>query len=84
MFDYQRVLPGLLINADFDRSLAARITTGLQRDAAIRTRAVLNGFMVIATTPVVHDRIHHDACKYRLRLQRPNGQYEQEQQGSQG
>jgi hypothetical protein len=81
-FDQGYILSGLLIYVDFDRSLTARGITGFERRLAIRIRAVIAGRVVVATTVVVYDRIHHRAGKYRLRLQWPDGQYEQEQ-GSQ-
>jgi len=81
-FDQGYVLCGLLIDADFDRSLAARIMGGFERRLAIRILAVIVCFMVIATTVVAYDGIHHCAGQYRLCLQWPDGHYEQEQ-GSQ-
>jgi len=73
------ILSGLLIYADFDRSFTARGITEFERGLAIRIRAVIAGRVAVATTVVVYDRLHHRAGKYRLCLQWPDGQYEQEQ-----
>lgn len=78
-FDNWRVLSGVVIDTDFDRSLAARIATRCRRSVAIRHRTIVMSLMIIATTRVVHDRTRQRAGKYRLHLQRPDRQYEQEE-----
>jgi hypothetical protein len=73
-FAGRRSVPGFLVDGDFDGSFAARRIAGVER---CRVHLVL-----IATTDVVHYRLHHVARKDRLSLQGPEG-YQQEQQDAQ-
>ena len=75
-------LTDILIDGDLDRSLAARILAGFQRGIPRRLIMIFNGAVSTAAARILYHHLHHRAREYRLRLQRPDGE-QQEQQCSQ-
>lgn len=78
----RRCLFGILGDGDLDRSLAARFVAGVQHGFPHRLTISFIGAVFIAAARSLYHRFHHCARENRLRLQRPNGQ-QQEQQRSQ-
>ena len=73
------IMPGVRVGGDVHRMLATRCFAQVRNSTAVRGLAVPSRRVVLTATLVLHNSAHHRAGEYRLRLQRTNGHYQQQQ-----